>query len=94
LSQNVQNLTNQDLENLNLKISTVKKEQVDLLCKAIKFATKLMTKIVESFEDTKGPLCDHLTKIKLFLKVSRLVVDKAKTQIENSKGKEQEFFIM
>jgi hypothetical protein len=94
LNQNLRNLDNQVLENINRKIANVKREQIDLLCKAIKFATKLMTKIVDWIENDKDPSCEVLTKIKLFLKISRLVVEKAKAQTETSKGKEQEFFTM
>jgi hypothetical protein len=40
------------------------------------------------------PFTDLLMKIKLFLKITRLIVDNAKQQISKAVDKEKEFFTM
>jgi hypothetical protein len=97
LSFNYNSISADELEVVNNKLTSIKKETAELLCKAIKFSTKLMTKllsIVENYQSSKFTEVDLLTKIKLFLKITRLVIDNAKTHAQNTTGKEQEFFTM
>jgi hypothetical protein len=93
----------EQLELIKSKITSIKNEQIELLCKSIKFSIKLMTKIINSFEIvcnfleklSQCQMTELLTKIKLFLKITRLVVDKSKEFMKNSQqGKEIEFFTM
>lgn len=75
----------------------IQKEKHDLLCKAVKFSTKLMAKLMsalENYETMNSSIMDLLTKIKIFLKITRLVVQNAKEEIQRASGKEQEFFTM
>jgi hypothetical protein len=83
------------LELIRIKLGSLKKEKAEHLCRSIKFSTKLMTKILSSIEHVKIPDKDVLLKIKVFLKVTRLVVEQAKTALSECKSeKETEFFSM
>jgi hypothetical protein len=87
------------------KILDLQKEKTQLLCQAIKFSTKIMTKILYSIEKISEVnkeegihhLCnpvDHLTRIKLFLKITRVVVEYANKELIESKGQQMQFFTM
>jgi hypothetical protein len=77
---------------VNNKLTSIKKETAELLCcKAIKFSTKLMTKllsVVDNYQSSKFTEVDLLTKIKLFIKITRLIIDNAKIHAQNKTGKE------
>lgn len=97
LSTNMNSLSNGNLEVIQNKMNSIKIETAELLCKAIKFSTKLMSKllgIVENYKSCKISDVDLLTKIKLFLKITRLVIENSKSQAQNRLGREQEFFTM
>jgi hypothetical protein len=97
LSINYHSISADELEVVVQKMNCIKKETAELLCKAIKFSTKLMTRlltIVDNYHTFKITEVDLLTKIKLFLKITRLVIDNAKIHAQNAYGKEQEFFTM
>lgn len=97
LNTSCHSISADELEPVIQKINSIKREIADLLCKSIKFSTKLMTRlltIVESYQSNKFTEVDLLTKIKLFLKITRLVIENAKIFAQNANGKEQEFFTM
>ena len=97
LSTNMNSLSSGDLEVIQNKMNSIKIETAELLCKAIKFSTKLMSRllgILENYNSCKITEVDLLTKIKLFLKITRLVIENSKSQAQNTQGREQEFFTM
>jgi hypothetical protein len=97
IDRNIQNFSNEDLEKVNHRINMIKKENAELLCKAVKFSTKVMTKLlssIETYQSCKITEVELLTKIKLFLKITRVIIENAKIHSQNTKGKEQEFFNM
>ena len=69
-----------------------------MLCRSIKFSTKLMVKLLTSLESKeKMEFFDKedLVQVKLFLKVTRLVVENARVALSECKSeKETEFFSM
>ena len=91
-------LENSQLEQIRMRLGFLKKEKAELLCKSIKFSTKIMVKILASLESKEKeqlPDKELLVQIKLFLKVTRLVVDNAKSALAECKSeKESEFFSM
>ncbi len=91
-------LENSQLEQIRMRLGLLKKEKAEQLCKSIKFSTQLMVKILASLEaKQKAELPDKelLLQIKLSLKVTRLVVDNAKTALSECKSeKESDFFSM
>ncbi len=98
LEENMKNITQEELIKIREKLFLIQKEKVELLCKSIKFSTKLMSKIITAFEnyETSG-IHDNelLVKIKLFLKITRMVVENSKLAIDSCKSeKEKEFFTM
>jgi hypothetical protein len=82
----LQNSTKEELMAIKQKISDLQKEKTQLLCQAIKFSTKIMAKILNSIQKItevdkdegihhlSDPV-DVLTRIKLFLKTTRIVVE-------------------
>lgn len=68
------------------------------MCKSIKLSTKLMSRMIsalENYENMNLPDGDLLVKIKLFLKITRLVVENAKATVADCQTeKEKEFFTM
>ena len=97
LATNYQSFSAEELEVVVQRINSLKRENAELLCKAIKFSTKLMSRLlstVENYHSCKITEIDLLTKIKLFLKITRLVIDNAKTHAQTTSGREQEFFTM
>jgi hypothetical protein len=97
LNTNYHSFSADELEVVLQRINNLKRETAELLCKAIKFSTKLMSRLlstVESYHSYKLTEIDLLTKIKLFLKITRLVIDNAKSQAQITNGREQEFFTM
>ncbi len=101
----LQNSSKDDLLAIKQKILDLQKEKTQLLCQSIKFSTKIMTKILSSIERVTevnkeneihhlpDPV-DLLTRIKLFLKITRLVVENANKEISESKGQQMQFFTM
>jgi hypothetical protein len=96
----LESLTPQDLKIVKQKLMLIQKEKTELVCSAIKFSTKLMTKNLNTIvflanNTASTSLMDILTRVKLFLKITRLVIETAKTEISNSEGGNQiEFFRM
>jgi len=87
-----------DLINIKEKLYSIEKEKVELLCKSIKFSTKLMSKIIsifENYEKLRFAENELLLKIKIFLKITRLVVQNSKSAMESCKSEnEKNFFTM
>ncbi len=84
MEDNLPKLEKNELEKIREKLFIVQREKAELLCRSIKFSTKLMAKIISSFEGLeKLNLKDNdlLVKIKLFLKISRMVVDNSKVAL-------------
>lgn len=94
---------------LKEKLTTIHREKVQLMCQSIKFSIKLMTRILNQIEEKKSGKEIYkldsglLLKIKLFLKLTRLVMDNTKAEIStirNDKNilmnqpKQLEFFMM
>ena len=98
MESNLELLKKEELEKIKEKLSFIQKERAELLCKSIKFSTKMMSRIItilENYENSKINETDILMKIKLFLKISRLVVENSKESILESKSdREREFFTM
>jgi hypothetical protein len=98
LKKNLLKLNEDGLFEIREKIFSIEKQKAELLCKVIKLSTKLMSKFIYSFENYQNlKIGDNelLIKIKLFLKITRLVVENSKDAITDCKGeKEKEFFIM
>lgn len=97
LEENIKNLNACDLEKIKEKLFNLHKQKVDLLCKAIKFSIKLMSKLLSSFGNSENLInnnLEFLTKIKLFFKITRMVVENAREQIKIGTGKENDFFTM
>jgi len=81
LEDNLPKLEKNELETIREKLFLVQREKAELLCRSIKFSTKLMAKIISSFEGhEKLNLKDNdlLIKIKLFMKIIRMVVDNSR----------------
>jgi hypothetical protein len=84
MEDNLQKLEKNELEKIRERLFMVQKEKAELLCRSIKFSTKLMAKIISSLECyEKLQLKDNelLIKIKLFLKITRMVVDNSRTAL-------------
>jgi hypothetical protein len=98
MESNLEFLKQEELEKIKEKLKLIQRERIELVCKSIKFSTKMMTRIItilENYENSKINETDILMKIKLFLKVSRLVVENSKECITESKSdREREFFTM
>jgi hypothetical protein len=86
-------LKNEDLKLLREKLNNIEIEKNTLLVQAVKISTKLMTKISDVLKSSNTSL-DVLMKIKLFLKISRIVIENTKEIINNFKGQRAEFFQM
>ena len=75
-----------------MKLLAIEKGKAELVCQAIKISTKLMTKInsvIYNYYDN-----DCLQIIKLLLKITRIILIKAKEIINDSDGQKSEFFKM
>lgn len=101
----LQKSSEKELLALKQKFSDLHKEKAQLVCQAIKFSTKIMTKILNSIEkvteaDKQNELhhltdpVDLLTRIKLFLKITRIVVENANKELTECKGQQMQFFTM
>jgi hypothetical protein len=76
--RDINNLTIDEMEIVKQKIFSINKEKVELVCQSIKISIKLMTRIVESIENSKSNSIEVLKKIKLILKITRIVLEKSK----------------
>lgn len=94
LQESLKFFNSNDLEKVKDKLFNLHKERIDLVCKSIKFSIQLMSKTVSLFENSDNNCMETLSKIKLFLKITRMVVENAKEQIKVGKGKENDFFTM
>ncbi len=75
-----------------MKLITIEKGKADLVCKAIKISTRLMTKINTTINNNFDNDC--LQRIRLLLKFTRVILIKAKEIINESDGQKLEFFKM
>jgi len=72
---------------LNKKLFTLQKEKADILCKTIQNLAVIIGKLMKEFQrlnvllQTSQEIVDLLTKIKLFLKLTKVVVEKASDEI-------------
>jgi hypothetical protein len=89
------------MELIRNKLFQLQKEKTELLCQSIKFSIKLMNKMILLIENSTQMNenrthfeSDLLMKIKLFLKITRVVMEKAKEQVKESEGLQNEFFQM
>ena len=98
MEDNLQKLEKNELEKIRERLFMIQKEKAELLCRSIKFSTKLMAKIILSLECyEKLQLKDNelLIKIKLFLKITRMVVDNSRTALSNVQSdQEKKLFSM
>jgi hypothetical protein len=91
------NLNKDENKSLEERIHYIRIELSQILCKTIKFSTNLMKKLLESFEIQKTNKLvdsDRLLSIKMFLKMTRIIIDNAKSCIVETSGSELEFFKM
>jgi len=88
----------EQLQKIREKLFLIHKEKAELLCKSIKFSTKIMSRILSSVENhqtLKLSDTELLIKIKLFLKITRMVVENSKDALDECKSeKEKDFFTM
>jgi hypothetical protein len=92
MEDNLPKLDKNELEKIRQKLFIVQREKAELLCRSIKFSTKLMSKIISSFEGKeKLNLKDNelLMKIKLFMKISRMVVDNSKVALATVQSEQE-----
>lgn len=84
----------QHLKGLKQKIFEIQQQKTELVCQAIKMSTKLMSRLVNELKDQEKETVDKqvLTKVKLFLKITRLVVDNSQAGAASCQGKQKEFF--
>ena len=98
MEDNLQKLEKNELEKIRERLFMVQKEKAEVLCRSIKFSTKLMAKIISSLECyEKLQLKDNelLIKIKLFLKITRMVVDNSRTALSHVQSdQEKKLFSM
>jgi len=73
---------------LNKKLFTLQKAKADILCKTIQNLAVIIGKLMKEFQrlnvllqTSPQEIVDLLTKIKLFLKLTKVVVEKASDEI-------------
>lgn len=85
-------------ELITRKLDSILKQKAEIVCRAIKFCVKLMSKfskhLMEEKEKSLKPPCETLLQTKIFLKITRLIIDNSKISVENSHDKQKEFFKM
>ena len=88
--QNKNQNTMEIIQEIKKKIFSLQKEKTELICQNIKNLTTIISKLMKEFEglnilnvDPKD-LVDLLTKIKLFLKLTRLLTEKATEEIKST----------
>lgn len=86
---------------LKNKLIELKKEEINLECQNIKFSIKLMSHLLNHIEnlinkEIEDNINDLLLKIKLFSKITRLIIEKTNEELEIDKENKQrhEFFLM
>ena len=83
---------------INKKLESILIHKAEITCKSIKFSVKLMSKLTKYLNEEKDinliPSTEILLKSKIFLKITRLIIDNAKISVENSDKKQMEFFRM
>jgi len=91
-------LTNVDKELIRKKLDAILVQKADIICKSIKFSVRLMSKLskylIEEKNKLEKPPTEILLKTKIFLKITRLIIDNSKNSIEKSNDKQKEFFKM
>ena len=65
-----------------------------MACLAIKTSLRLMKKIIEDLEKVDEGLIDKLQKLKLFLGITRLTIEKANVELISCEGGEKSLFLM
>jgi hypothetical protein len=77
------------------KLISIEREKTNLVVQSIKTSTKLMTKINNAL-DVQNTSSDVLMKIKIFLKMTRIIIENTKQCINDCQGGSQklEFFQM
>ncbi len=92
------NLTDTDKEIISKKLDSILYEKADITCKSIKFCVKIMSRLskhlIDEKEKNSKPQTEILLKTKIFLKITRLIIDNSKISVENSGDKQKEFFKM
>jgi len=56
--------------------------------------SKLSKYLIEEKDKSLKPPAEILLKTKIFLKITRLIIENSKTSVENSNDKQKEFFKM
>lgn len=85
------------IQEMKKKLVTLQKEKADLICMNLKNLTGIIGKLMKEFQElnilnlSQKDIVDLLTKIKLFLKLTRLITEKSVeeikfTTIENEKN--------
>lgn len=91
-------LSSSEREILKKKLNSIIAQKAEITCKSIKFSVKLMTKLSKYLAEEKDknlkPATETLMKLKIFLKITRLIIDNSKFSMENSSQKQTEFFKM
>ena len=88
---------NQIIFSIKEKLKNLLKEKANLSCIAIKTALRIMKKLIEDLDnvnDKKSDIIDTLEKIKLFLKITRITIEKVNEELKFSDGSEKSLFLM
>jgi len=89
------------IQEIKKKMFSLQKQKTELICHNIKNLIALIGKLMKEFEDlnkssmSQQEIVDLLTKIKLFLKLTRLLNEKASEEVKTSTSdNEKNLFIM
>jgi len=88
---------NQILLTIKEKLKNLHKEKAELACLSIKTALRIMKKLIEDLEKFNQNISndlDNLSKIKLFLKITRITIDKVNEELKSCEGGERSLFLM
>ncbi len=89
------------LQEMKKKLVLLQKEKAEFICQNIKNLTAIIGKLVKEFQSinvnscTPKELVEVLTKIKLFLKLTRLLVEKTNEEVNSANlENERNLFMM
>lgn len=95
------NFSDNEKKFLKSKLIELKEEEINLKCQNIKFSIRLMSHLLNHIEnittkEIEDNINDLLLKIKLFSKITRLIIEKTNEELEIDKENKQrhEFFLM
>ena len=75
------------------KLKKLLKEKAEIACLAIKTSLRIMKKLIENLEKISNTI-ENITKIKLFLQITRITIDKVNEELKSCEGSEKSLFLM